>query len=67
MVDFSLFASVICLYTLWVVIRLDRKATAIGQLNALILTQITKRYTSEEYPEKELEKAVNDWETWDKE
>jgi hypothetical protein len=50
-----------------VVIRLDKKATAIGQLNALILTQLSKRYTADEYPEEQLQKAVNDWEDWDKE
>ena len=67
MIDFSLFAGIICLYTLWVVIRLDKKATAIGQLNALILTQLSKRYTADEYPEEQLQTAVNDWEDWDKE
>jgi hypothetical protein len=67
LIDFSLFAGIICLYTLWVVIRLDKKATAIGQLNALILTQLSKRYTADEYPEEQLQKAVNDWEDWDKE
>tara|TARA_B100000287_G_scaffold418238_1_gene454928 strand:+ start:476 stop:679 length:204 start_codon:yes stop_codon:yes gene_type:complete len=67
MFDFSLFAAAICTYTLWVVIRVDKKLDALGQLNALILTHLSKRYTAEEYPDEELEQAVNDWESWDSE
>ena len=67
MFDFSLFAAAISTYTLWVVIRVDKKLDALGQLNALILTHLSKRYTAEEYPDEELEQAVNDWESWDSE
>ena len=67
MFDFSLLAAVICVYTLWVVIRLDKKVDALGQLTALMLTHLSKRYTAEQYPDEELEQAVNDWESWDKE
>lgn len=67
MIDWGLFAALISLATLWVVIRINSKANAIGQLNTLVLTQITKRYTVNEYPEEELQQAVNDWESWDSE
>ena len=67
MIDWGLFAALISLATLWIVIRINSKANAIGQLNTLVLTQITKRYTANEYPEEELQQAVNDWESWDSE
>ena len=67
MFDFSLFASLICVYLVWVVNRLDKKIGAIGQLTTIVLTQVSAFYTAEDYPEEVLEKAADDWENWDKE
>ena len=67
MFDFSLFAALICVYLVWVVNRLDKKITSIGQLSTMVLTQVSAFYTAEDYPEEVLEKATNDWENWDKE
>ena len=67
MIELIIFSLLISTYTLWIVMRTNKKIDLIGQLGALILTQVSRQYTAEDYPEEELEKAVNDWESWDKE
>ena len=66
MIDFSAFTAGIAIYMLWVVIKLHKKIDMLGHMNALILTQATKRFTAEEYPEEELDAAVDTWDNWDK-
>jgi hypothetical protein len=67
MIELIIFSTLLSTYTLWVVIRTNRKIDLVGQLGALILTQVSRQYTADDYPEEELERAVNDWESWDKE
>ena len=67
MIELIIFSLLISTYTLWIVIRTNKKIDLVGQLGALILTQVSRQYTADDYPEEELEKAVNDWESWDKE
>ena len=67
MIELIIFSTLLSTYTLWVVIRSNRKIDLVGQLGALILTQVSRQYTADDYPEEELERAVNDWESWDKE
>lgn len=67
MIELIIFSLLISTYTLWIVIRTNKKIDLVGQLGALVLTQVSRQYTADDYPEEELEKAVNDWESWDKE
>jgi hypothetical protein len=68
MIDWGLFSALISLATFWLVIRINAKANAIGRLNTLVLTQITKQYTADKYPEEETHEPVtNNWESWDSE
>ncbi len=67
MMELVIFSTLISIYTLWVVIRTNKKIDVVGQLGALILTQVSRQYTADDYPEEELEKACDDWESWDKE
>lgn len=67
MIELIIFSLLISTYTLWIVMRTNKKIDLVGQLGALILTQVSRQYTADDYPEEELEKAVNDWESWDKE
>lgn len=67
MIELIIFSLLISTYTLWIVMRTNRKIDLVGQLGALILTQVSRQYTADDYPEEELERAVNDWESWDKE
>jgi hypothetical protein len=67
MIELIIFSTLLSTYTLWVVIRTNKKIDLLGQLGALILTQVSRQYTAEDYPEEDLQKAVNDWEDWDKE
>ena len=64
MYDLSLFISIILIYVLWTVIRINKKIDLIGQLSTVMLTHTAVK-TVMEIPEEDLEKAVN-WETWDK-
>lgn len=65
MFDLMLFMSIILLYVLWTTIRINKKINMIGQLSALILTNLAATVVYE-IPDKEIEKA-RDWENWDKE
>ena len=67
MIEFIIFSILLSTYTLWVVMRTNRKIDLVGQLGALILTQVSRQYTADDYPERELEQAVKSWESWDKE
>ena len=67
MIELIIFSILISTYTLWSVMKTNRKIDLVGQLGALILTQVSRQYTADDYPERELEKAVNDWQSWDKE
>ncbi len=67
MIELIIFSLLISTYTLWIVMRTNRKIDLVGQLGALILTQVSRQYTAEDYPEEDLQRAVNDWEDWDKE
>jgi hypothetical protein len=67
MYEILLFNSIILIYVLWTTIRTNRKIDLVGQLGALILTQVNTRYEVDDYPEEELVKAVGDWDSWDKE
>ena len=67
MIELIIFSLLISTYTLWIVMRTNKKIDLVGQLGALILTQVSRQYTADDYPEEELERAVNDWESWDKE
>jgi|13_taG_2_1085334.scaffolds.fasta_scaffold321027_1 hypothetical protein len=67
MIELIIFSTLLSTYTLWVVIRTNKKIDLLGQLGALILTQVSRQYTAEDYPEEDLQRAVNDWEDWDKE
>jgi hypothetical protein len=67
MFEILLFNSIILIYVLWTTIRTNRKIDLVGQLGALILTQVNTRYEVDDYPEEELVKAVGDWDSWDKE
>ena len=72
MIELIIFSTLLSTYTLWVVIRTNKKIDLVGQLGALILTQVSRQYTAEDYPEEDypeedLQRAVNDWEDWDKE
>ena len=64
MYDLSLFISIILVYVLWTVIRINKKINMIGQLSAVILTNLAATVVYE-IPDEEIEKA-RDWETWDK-
>tara|TARA_B100000085_G_scaffold51763_1_gene45075 strand:- start:2286 stop:2489 length:204 start_codon:yes stop_codon:yes gene_type:complete len=65
MIDFSAFTAGIAIYTLWVAIRLHKKVDMLGHVGALILTQLSKDYTSNEYPEEEIDEAIKTWDNWD--
>ena len=65
--ELVIFSTLISIYTLWVVIRTNKKIDVVGQLGALILTQVSRHYTADNYPEEQLERACDDWENWDKE
>lgn len=67
MIEAIIFLMIILLYTLWRTMRLEKKVDMLGQMGALILTQLTRHYTVDKYPEEELEQAADDWESWDKE
>ena len=67
MIEAISFLTIILLYTLWRTMRLEKKVDMLGQMGALILTQLSRRYTVDKYPEEELEQAADDWESWDKE
>jgi hypothetical protein len=67
MIELIIFSTLLSTYTLWVVIRTNKKIDLLGQLGALIITQVSRQYTAEDYPEEDLQRAVNDWEDWDKE
>jgi len=67
MYEILLFNSIILIYILWATIRTNRKIDLVGQLGALVLTQVSTRYDVDDYPEEELVKAVGDWDSWDKE
>tara|TARA_B000000557_G_C20801481_1_gene455753 strand:+ start:623 stop:826 length:204 start_codon:yes stop_codon:yes gene_type:complete len=67
MIEAIIFLTIILLYTLWRTMRLEKKVDMLGQMGALILTQLSRRYTVDKYPEEELEQAADDWESWDKE
>ena len=67
MIEFIIFSILLSTYTLWIVMRTNRKIDLVGQLGALILTQVSRQYTADDYPERELEQAVKSWESWDKE
>ena len=67
MIEAIIFLMIILLYTLWRTMRLEKKVDMLGQMGALILTQLSRRYTVDKYPEEELEQAADDWESWDKE
>ena len=67
MIELIIFSTLLSTYTLWVVIRTNKKIDLLGQLGALILTQVSRQYTAEDYPEEDLQRAVNEWEDWDKE
>tara|TARA_B100000925_G_C21983246_1_gene463288 strand:+ start:489 stop:692 length:204 start_codon:yes stop_codon:yes gene_type:complete len=66
MIDFSAFTAGIAIYILWVVIRLHKKVDMLGHVGALILTQLSKEYTSNEYPEEKIDEAIKTWDNWDK-
>tara|TARA_B100000900_G_scaffold43834_2_gene32650 strand:+ start:7518 stop:7721 length:204 start_codon:yes stop_codon:yes gene_type:complete len=65
MIDFSAFTAGIVVYTLWVVIRLHKKIDMLGHVGALILTHLSRDYTSEEYPEEDIDEAIKTWDNWD--
>ena len=67
MIEAIIFLTIILLYILWRTMRLEKKVDMLGQMGALILTQLSRRYTVDKYPEEELEQAADDWESWDKE
>ena len=50
MIELIIFSTLLSTYTLWVVIRTNKKIDLVGQLGALILTQVSRQYTAEELP-----------------
>ena len=46
-------------------IRLHKKVDMLGHVGALILTQKSKEYTSNEYPEEQIDEAIKTWDNWD--
>lgn len=53
------------LLDLWAVIRLHKKIDMLGHVGALILTHLSRDYTSEEYPEEDIDEAIETWDNWD--
>ena len=53
MIELIIFSLLISTYTLWIVMRTNKKIDLVGQLGALILTQVSRQYTADDYPEED--------------